>query len=56
MQINDSFSTGWRDFAKAFYVTDALIQTAGLVLTVTGASIWRKVPVRVAHNGLAVMF
>jgi hypothetical protein len=37
-------------------VTDALIQTAGLVLTVTGASVWRKVPVRVARSGFAVTF
>jgi len=56
MQIDDRFSTDFKDLAKAFYVFDALIQTAGVVLTVTGASIWRQVPVRVARNGLVVTF
>lgn len=56
MQVNDSFSTDWKDLARAFFVTDALIQTVGLALTIAGASVWRKVPVRVAQNGFAVTF
>jgi hypothetical protein len=56
LQVNDSFSTDWRDLAKAFYVTDALIETAGFALTVVGVSLWKKVPVRSAHNGFVVTF
>jgi hypothetical protein len=56
LQVNDHFSSTWGDLAKAFYVTDALIQTAGLVLTVVGVSLWHKVPVRTAANGLVVTF
>lgn len=56
LQVDDTFSSDWGDLAKAFYVTDALFQTAGLVLTVLGASLWHKVPVRVAQNGFAVTF
>jgi hypothetical protein len=56
LQVTDSYSTDWRDLAKAFYVTDALIQTAGFTLTVVGVSLWKKVPVRSAHNGFVVTF
>ena len=56
LQVNDHFSSTWSDLAKAFYVTDGLIQTAGFVLTVVGASLWHKVPVRTAQNGLVVTF
>lgn len=56
LQVTDSFSSDWGDLAKGFYVFDGLVQTAGLVLTVVGASLWHKVPVRMAQNGLAVTF
>ncbi|MCU1279777.1 MAG: hypothetical protein JWM53_3323 [bacterium] len=56
LQVNDSYSTSWSDLAKGFYVFDGLIQTAGFVLTVVGASLWHKVPVRSAQNGLVVTF
>jgi len=56
LQVNDTFSNDWGDFGRAFYVFDGLMQTAGFVLTVVGASLWHKVPVRTAQNGLAVAF
>jgi hypothetical protein len=56
LQVNDTFSHDWSDLAKAFYVFDGLVQTAGLVLTIVGAAVWHKVPVRTAHNGLVVTF
>jgi hypothetical protein len=56
LQVTDKFSSDWGDLAKGFYVFDGLIQTAGLVLTVVGASLWHKVPVRMAQNGFAVTF
>lgn len=56
LQLGDSYSTSVPELAKAFYATDALIETAGFVLTVVGVSIWKKVPVRSAHNGFVVTF
>jgi hypothetical protein len=56
LQVNDTFSKDWSDLAKGFYVFDGLLQTAGFVLTVVGVSLWHKVPVRSAQNGLAVTF
>jgi hypothetical protein len=56
LQVNDTFSKDWSDLAKGWYVFDGLIQTAGFVLTVVGASLWHKVPVRSAQNGLVVTF
>jgi hypothetical protein len=56
LQVRDRFDTDFDDLARAFYVFDAILQTAGFVLTVVGASVWRKVPVRVAQNGLALRF
>ncbi len=56
LQVNDTFSKDWSDMAKGFYVFDGLMQTAGFVLTVVGASLWHKVPVRTAQNGLVVTF
>lgn len=56
LQVNDSYSTDWSELAKGFYVFDGLVQTAGFVLTVVGASLWHKVPVRMAQNGLVVTF
>jgi len=56
LQVNDTFSHDWSDLAKGFYVFDGLTQTAGLILTVVGASLWKKVPVRSAQNGLVVTF
>jgi hypothetical protein len=56
LQVHDQFDTDWKDAAKAFYVFDAVLQTTGFILTVVGASVWRKVPVRVAANGLMVRF
>jgi hypothetical protein len=46
LQVNDTFSHDWSDLAKGFYVFDGLLQTAGFVLTVVGASLWHKVQVR----------
>ncbi|MGZ3438158.1 MAG: hypothetical protein ACXVDD_01495 [Polyangia bacterium] len=56
LQVNDTFSKDWSDLAKGWYVFDGLVQTAGFVLTVVGASLWHKVPVRSAQNGLVVTF
>jgi hypothetical protein len=56
LQVNDTFSKDWSDLAKGWYVFDGLIQTAGFVLTVVGVSLWHKVPVRSAQNGLVVTF
>ena len=56
LQVTDTFSRDWSDLAKGFYVFDGLVQTAGFVLTVVGASLWHKVPVRSAQNGLVVTF
>jgi hypothetical protein len=56
LQVNDTFSRDWSDLAKGFYVFDGLLQTAGFVLTVVGVSLWHKVPVRSAQNGLVVTF
>jgi hypothetical protein len=56
LQIGDSYTSDWSDLAKGFYVFDGLMQTAGFVLTVVGASLWHKVPVRTAQNGLVVTF
>ena len=56
LQVTDTFSRDWSDLAKGFYVFDGLTQTAGLILTVVGASLWKKVPVRSAQNGLVVTF
>ena len=56
LQVNDTFSKDWSDLAKGWYVFDGLIQTAGFVLTIVGVSLWHKVPVRSAQNGLVVTF
>ena len=56
LQVGDTFSRDWSDLAKGFYVFDGLVQTAGFVLTVVGSSLWHKVPVRSAQNGLVVTF
>lgn len=56
LQVTDTFSRDWSDLAKGFYVFDGLVQTAGFVLTVVGSSLWHKVPVRSAQNGLVVTF
>jgi hypothetical protein len=56
LQVTDTFSRDWGDLAKAFYVFDGLMQTAGLVLTIVGASVWHKAPIRVAQNGFIITF
>ncbi|HXU73167.1 MAG TPA: hypothetical protein VN947_27800 [Polyangia bacterium] len=56
LQVNDTFSHDWGDLGRAFYVFDGLTETAGLVLTIVGAALWHKVPVRMAQNGLVVAF
>lgn len=56
LQVNDTFSRDWSNLGKAFYVFDGLTQTAGFVLTIVGAAVWHKVPVRTAQNGLVVTF
>jgi hypothetical protein len=56
LEVNDTFSRDWGDLGKAFYVFDGLTQTAGFVLTVVGAAIWHKAPVRTAQNGFVVTF